>query len=60
MEKSIAEALENETDLGAIALDHQGNIAWGKTCPVLLAAYHTGTAIGDTLEATDSDHFGSI
>ncbi|MEY2985695.1 MAG: hypothetical protein RLZZ568_2312 [Cyanobacteriota bacterium] len=60
MEKSIAEALENKTDLGAIALDHQGNIAWGKTCPVLLAAYHTGTAIGDTLEATDTDHFGSI
>ncbi|MEB3160452.1 MAG: isoaspartyl peptidase/L-asparaginase, partial [Synechocystis sp.] len=29
MEKSITEALENQTDLGAIALDHQGNIAWG-------------------------------
>ena len=60
MEKSIAEALENQTDLGAIALDHQGHISWGKTCPVLLAAYHTGTAIGDTLELTNSDHFGSI
>ncbi len=60
MEKSIAEALENQTDLGAIALDHQGHIAWGKTCPVLLAAYHTGTAIGDTLELTDEDHFGAI
>ncbi|QUS60786.1 isoaspartyl peptidase/L-asparaginase [Synechocystis sp. PCC 7338] len=58
MEKSIAEALENNTDLGAIALDHRGHIAWGKTCPVLLAAYHTGTAISDTLELTDRDHYG--
>ncbi|UAJ72975.1 isoaspartyl peptidase/L-asparaginase [Synechocystis sp. PCC 7339] len=58
MEKSIAEALENNTDLGVIALDHRGHIAWGKTCPVLLAAYHTGTAISDTLELTDRDHYG--
>ena len=30
MEKSFAEATENQRDLGAIALDAQGHIAWGK------------------------------
>lgn len=58
MEKSIQEALANNTDLGAIALDKTGQISWGKTCPVLLAAYHDGQAIGDTLEATSDDHWG--
>lgn len=50
MTKSITEAQAHQTDLAAIALDQTGSIAWGKTCPVLLAAYHDGTAIGDTLE----------
>jgi L-asparaginase len=50
MEKSIAEATANQRDLGAIALDAQGNIVWGKTSEVLLAAYHDGTMVGDTLE----------
>lgn len=50
MEKSLAEAGENERDLGAIALDATGTLAWGKTSEILLAAYHTGEKIGDTLE----------
>jgi L-asparaginase len=33
-----------------ISLDHRGNIVWGKTAEILLAAYHDGQAIGDTLE----------
>ena len=37
-------------DLGMISLDRQGNIVWGKTAEILLAAYHDGQAIGDTLE----------
>lgn len=49
-DKSFAEATENKRDLGAIGLDRTGAIAWGKTCDVLLAAYHTGTVVGDTLE----------
>lgn len=50
LERSFKEATENQRDLGAIALDHEGAIAWGKTSEVLLAAYHDGTTIGDSLE----------
>lgn len=50
MDKSMQECHANKRDLGAIALDATGAIAWGKTCDVLLAAYHDGQALGDTLE----------
>ncbi|RCJ38791.1 isoaspartyl peptidase [Nostoc minutum NIES-26] len=50
MQRSFAEAHQNQRDLGAIALDATGAIAWGKTSQVLLAAYHNGENIGDTLE----------
>jgi len=50
MEKSMAEAHQRGRDLGAIALDATGTIVWGKTSEVLLAAYHTGSTIGDTLD----------
>jgi L-asparaginase len=50
MERSLSEAYQNQRDLGAIALDATGAIAWGKTSEVLLAAYHNGQEIGDTLE----------
>jgi len=59
-EKSIAEAHKNQRDLGAIGLDATGAIAWGKTSEVLLAAYHTGELIGDTLEWEDADLIGCI
>jgi L-asparaginase len=49
-EKSFAEATNHKRDFGAIALSHRGQIAWGKTSDVLLAAYHTGKVVGDTLE----------
>jgi L-asparaginase len=48
--KSIAEATQNHRDLGAIGLDATGTIAWGKTSEILLAAYHNGETMGDTLE----------
>ncbi len=57
-EKSFQEAEANRRDFGAIGLDATGAIAWGKTCEVLLAAYHTGAAIGDTLELTDVGQVG--
>ncbi|MFN5516226.1 MAG: isoaspartyl peptidase/L-asparaginase [Cyanobacteriota bacterium] len=60
MTKSIQEALAHQTDLAAIALDRQGRLAWGKTCPVLLAAYHTGERIGDTLELGAEESAGFI
>lgn len=51
-EKSFTEAQKNRRDLGAIGIDYTGAIAFGKTSEVLLAAYHTGSQIGDTLEWT--------
>lgn len=50
LKRSFAEADKNKRDFGAIALDATGAIAWGKTSQVLLAAYHTGENMGDTLE----------
>ncbi len=59
-EKSMQEAQQNQRDLGAIGLDATGAIAWGKTSEVLLAAYHTGEAIGDTLEWQNGALTGSL
>lgn len=56
--KSMAEAAQNKRDLGAISLAADGTIAWGKTSEVLLAAYHDGQAIGDTLEWTGPELVG--
>ncbi|MBW4649635.1 MAG: isoaspartyl peptidase/L-asparaginase [Kastovskya adunca ATA6-11-RM4] len=52
MQRSFAEAQQNRRDFGAIAIDATGAIAWGKTSQVLLAAYHDGNQLGDTLEWT--------
>lgn len=52
MQRSFSEAQEHKRDLGAIAIDASGAIAWGKTSEVLLAAYHNGDRVGDTLEWT--------
>ncbi|MGA7935401.1 MAG: isoaspartyl peptidase/L-asparaginase [Kovacikia sp.] len=49
-ERSFRESHHNHRDLGAIGIDHRGAIAWGKTSEVLLAAYHTGEKVGDTLD----------
>ena len=50
MERSFIECQENQRDLGAISIEADGTISWGKTSEVLLAAYHNGVDIGDTLE----------
>ena len=50
LRRSMQECEERRRDLGAIALDASGAIAWGKTSEVLLAAYHNGEEIGDTIE----------
>lgn len=60
MARSMQESRDRQRDLGAIALDAKGAIAWGKTSEVLLAAYHDGSAIGDTLEWTREELSGSI
>ena len=58
-DRSIGESTENRRDLGAIGLDRAGAIAWGKTSEILVAAYHDGEEIGDTLELGDGMQVGS-
>ncbi|MFP4008658.1 MAG: isoaspartyl peptidase/L-asparaginase [Spirulinaceae cyanobacterium] len=60
MERSMQESYDNKRDLGAIALDATGAIAWGKTSEVLLAAYHDGQTLRDTLEWTSDELTQSI
>jgi L-asparaginase len=60
MEKSIRESFTNKRDLAAIALDGSGMIAWGKTSEILLAAYHNGETVGDTLEWGEGAFSGYI
>jgi len=60
MLKSMQESRDNGRDLGVISLDATGALAWGKTCPVLLGAYHTGEAIGDTLEWGEAESAGYL
>jgi L-asparaginase len=58
MLRSMKECRERQRDLGAIAIDATGAIAWGKTSEVILAAYHNGKEIGDTVDWTDDDLIG--
>ncbi len=58
MLKSMQECRSRDRDLGAIAIEATGQIAWGKTSEVLLAAYHNGNKIGDTLNWTGDDLVG--
>jgi L-asparaginase len=60
MKRSFAEAHDHKRDLGAIALDGTGAIAWGKTSEVLLAAFHDGQKIGDTLELPNGTEVGCL
>jgi L-asparaginase len=59
-EKSFKEAYQNKRDLGAIGLDASGAIAFGKTSEVLLAAFHNGDKMGDTLELEDGLQVGTV
>lgn len=49
-QRSLGEAEQRQRDLGAIGIDRTGAICWGKTSEILLAAYHNGERIGDSLE----------
>lgn len=60
LDRSFAEASRNQRDLGAISIDRQGAIGWGKTSEVLLAAYHDGTQIGDTLDLAPGTCVGCL
>jgi L-asparaginase len=58
MEKSMQESRSRHRDLGAIAIAADGTICWGKTSEVILAAYHDGTEIGDTINWNNQDLIG--
>ena len=60
MQKSMEESRARQRDLGAIALSADGTISWGKTSEVLLAAYHNGEKIGDTLNWDNQELVGYI
>jgi L-asparaginase len=60
MKRSFTEASDRQRDLGAIALDASGAIAWGKTSDVILAAFHNGDRIGDTLELPRGTQVGCV
>lgn len=49
-ERSFQEADSRQRDFGAIGIAADGTIAWGKTSEVLLAAYHDGEKMADSLE----------
>ena len=53
MSKSMTESKDRKRDFGAIAISADGTISWGKTSEVILAAYHDGENIGDTLNWND-------
>ncbi|MBD1938798.1 isoaspartyl peptidase/L-asparaginase [Microcoleus sp. FACHB-68] len=58
--RSFTEAGASKRDFGAIGLDANGAIGWGKTSEVLLAAYHTGNQMGDTLDLSDGIESGGL
>jgi L-asparaginase len=59
-ERSFAEAQSRHRDLGAIGIDRTGAICWGKTSEILLAAYHDGAQMGDSLEMPLEMGCGSV
>ena len=58
MQKSMTESRSRDRDLGAIAISADGTICWGKTSEVILAAYHDGENIGDTINWSVRDLMG--
>ena len=50
LKRSMDECEEREHVLGAIAIDADGNIAWGKTSDILLAAWHDGERLDHTVD----------
>jgi len=60
MQKSMTESRSRQRDLGAIAIAADGTICWGKTSEVILAAYHDGEEIGDTINWNNQDLIGHI
>ena len=60
MQKSMTESRSRNRDLGAIAIAADGTICWGKTSEIILAAYHDGREIGDTINWNEQELIGHI
>ncbi|MEM9163327.1 MAG: isoaspartyl peptidase/L-asparaginase [Cyanobacteria bacterium P01_F01_bin.4] len=60
LDRSFAEATRNGRDFGAIGLERNGMMGWGKTSDILLAAFHTGETLGDTLELPLGTQTGTV
>ncbi|MEL6441876.1 MAG: isoaspartyl peptidase/L-asparaginase [Cyanobacteria bacterium J06621_8] len=58
MQKSMKESQSRNRDFGAIAIAADGTICWGKTSEVILAAYHDGKKIGDTINWNNQELIG--
>ena len=58
MNKSMQESRSRKRDLGAIAISADGTISWGKTSEIILAAYHDGENIGDTINWNNDELAG--
>ena len=58
MNKSMQESRSRKRDLGAIAISADGTISWGKTSEIILAAYHDGENIGDTINWNNDELVG--
>ena len=58
MAKSMTESRSRKRDLGSIAIAADGTICWGKTSEVILAAYHDGKEIGDTINWSNEELVG--
>ena len=58
MEKSMQESRSRNRDFGAIAIAADGTISWGKTSEVILAAYHDGKEVGDTINWNNEELIG--
>lgn len=50
MTRSMQECHRRGRNLGAIGISAQGQLCWGKTSDILLAAYHDGSQASHTLE----------
>jgi L-asparaginase len=53
LEETFDEAVDRDLGYGAVAIDADGHIGWGKTTEILLAAWHGGSRYGHTMKLAE-------
>ncbi len=53
LERTFEEAADREHSYGAVGIDADGHIGWGKTTEILLASWHAGNRFGHTMRLTE-------